>query len=105
MQLSALIAREIGVAFNLHLMRHFAVVTFLDANPGQYEIVRRVLGHRSVKTTVNFYAGLEANAAARLFSDALADSRTASKTEAEAQFRTMRRTARRVVTRGLGAAA
>ena len=104
-QLSALIAREIGVAFNLHLMRHFAVVTFLDANPGQYEIVRRVLGHRSVKTTVNFYAGLEANAAARLFSDAVADSRTASKTEAEAQFRTMRRTARRVVTLGLGAAA
>ena len=102
-QLSALVEREIGVKFNVHLMRHFAVVTFLDANPGQYEIVRRVLGHRSVATTIAFYAGLEANAAARQFSNALADSRAASQREADAQFRPKRRVARKINDKALSA--
>ncbi len=33
-----------------------------------YEFVRRVLGHKSLQTTINAYIGLETLDAARLFS-------------------------------------
>ena len=47
--------------------RHIAAKLFLDANPGAYEVVRRVLGHRSIDTTTCFYTGLETPAAVRHF--------------------------------------
>jgi hypothetical protein len=40
---------------------------YLDANPGSYEVVRLLLGHKSIKTTLSFYTGLEGPAAARHF--------------------------------------
>ena len=61
------IKEDIGVGFNMHLMRHLAVLRFLNTHPGQYEIVRAILGHRKVSTTIAFYAGLETDAAIRLF--------------------------------------
>jgi len=48
-------------------MRHFAVYQFLRAFPGQHEVARRLLGHRTVDTTRAFYAGLEARFAAEQF--------------------------------------
>ena len=65
--LSAIITRETGAEFNPHLARHFAARNFLQANPGQYEIVRQVLGHRDIKTTTTFYTGDEGEAAAEHF--------------------------------------
>jgi integrase len=50
-----------------HLFRHIAAKLFLDGNPGSYEIIRRVLGHRSIDTTTGFYTGLETAAAVRHF--------------------------------------
>jgi len=41
----------------------------LKADPGNYELVRRVLGHRSITTTRNFYIGLETLEATRLFGE------------------------------------
>ena len=41
----------------------------LKADPGNYELVRRVLGHRSITTTQNFYIGLETLEATRLFGE------------------------------------
>lgn len=38
---------------------------YLDANPGGYEVVRRVLGHQRIDTTTRFYAGTEVAAAVR----------------------------------------
>jgi hypothetical protein len=38
---------------------------FLDRNPGQYEVVRLLLGHKDITTTVAFYAGAESASAAR----------------------------------------
>ena len=49
--LSQIITREIGVEFNVHLARHFAAWNFIQQNPGQYEVVRQVLRHRSIATT------------------------------------------------------
>ncbi len=58
-----------GLVVNAHLFRHITAKLYLDANPGGYEVVRRVLGHRSMDTTTNFYTGLETAAAARHFDD------------------------------------
>ena len=38
------------------------------ARPGEYELVRRLLGHRNVQTTINAYIGLENLHASEIFS-------------------------------------
>jgi site-specific recombinase XerC len=57
-QLAAFVRREIGVTIHAHLMRHLAAHLFLLGNPGEFESVRRLLGHKNVETTVRFYEGL-----------------------------------------------
>lgn len=78
--------RHVGVAVHPHLMRHFAAWLFLQANPGSYEVVRRILGHRKVETTVNHYCGLETDAAASAFQQAVVRSRAETRLEAKATF-------------------
>jgi hypothetical protein len=39
-----------------------------SARPGEYELVRRILGHRNVQTTINSYVGLENIQASEIFS-------------------------------------
>ncbi len=46
-----------------HQFRHLAGFLYLRRNPGGHEVVRRLLGHRSISTTVQFYAGMETSAA------------------------------------------
>jgi integrase len=48
-----------------HRFRHAVAKIFLDRNPGQYEVVRQLLGHKDIKTTISFYAGAESASAAR----------------------------------------
>ncbi len=45
----------------------------LKADPGNYELVRRVLGHRSMVTTREFYIGLESLDATRMFGEIVTD--------------------------------
>ena len=52
-----------------HQFRHAAAYIILKADPGNYELVRRVLGHRSITTTHNFYIGLETLEATRQFGE------------------------------------
>jgi integrase len=49
-----------GVAVHPHIMRAFAGLLFLERNPGKYEMLRRILGHARVETTISYYTGLEA---------------------------------------------
>ena len=58
-----------GLAFNVHLFRHFAGKVFLDQQPGNYEVVRQVLGHKRLDTTTSFYSGAEAKQASAMFND------------------------------------
>ncbi|MEP2990904.1 MAG: tyrosine-type recombinase/integrase [Parasphingorhabdus sp.] len=58
-----------GLKMNVHLFRHFAAMMYLEARPGEYEAVRRLLGHKSLSMTLNAYAGFEAGTATRLFSE------------------------------------
>ena len=53
------VRRETGFEMNAHLFRHFAVMLWLDANPGGYEVAQRLLGHSELSHTINIYSGLE----------------------------------------------
>jgi hypothetical protein len=43
----------------------------LDAKPGHYEIVRKVLGHKALTTTYAHYAGAETEAAVELYDNVI----------------------------------
>lgn len=60
--------QEIGVAMNAHLFRHLAVMIYLDANPGGYEVARQMLGHSSVSRTIEVYSGMESISATKALS-------------------------------------
>lgn len=55
-QLAELTSKEIGVRMTAHQWRHVVGYIFLLENPGCYEAVRKFLGHKSVITTVRYYA-------------------------------------------------
>jgi integrase len=55
-ELSQRIDREVGLKVNAHLFRHLAAKLYLDAYPGNYETVRRLLKHKNIQTTIDFYA-------------------------------------------------
>lgn len=59
--------KELGLRVNPHLFRHLSALLFLKANPGQYESVRQLLGHKNIQTTTNFYAGFETDEAMQRF--------------------------------------
>jgi integrase len=72
-QISDRIWKELGLQITPHQFRHAAAYIMLKADPGNYELVRRVLGHRSITTTRNFYIGLETFEATRQFGEIIAD--------------------------------
>ena len=59
------VLRRIGVKITPHQFRHLAAKIHLDANPGAYELVRQLLGHRTLRTTTRFYAGVDTRRAGR----------------------------------------
>lgn len=78
-QLRETVEREVGVTIHPHLLRSFAAWLYLRANPGAYEDVRRVLGHRSIKTTIAAYIAFETEVAAERFDRSVLQEREASK--------------------------
>ena len=52
------IRRETGLAVNPHLFRHLAAMLYLKERPGDFETVRRLLKHKRLQTTMDFYASL-----------------------------------------------
>jgi site-specific recombinase XerD len=69
LQIKKIVFEFTGLAFNVHLFRHFAGKVFLDQQPGNYEVVRQVLGHKRLDTTTGFYSGAEAKRASAMFND------------------------------------
>jgi integrase len=59
------VLRHLGVKLTPHQFRHIAAKIVLDANPGAYELVRQLLGHKDMKTTTRFYAGIDTRRAGR----------------------------------------
>ena len=68
-QISKRLWKVLGLKVTAHQFRHAAAAIILRHEPGNYELVRRVLGHRNIQTTINFYVGLEMIAAARRFGE------------------------------------
>ncbi len=68
-QITERIQKAIGLRITVHQFRHAAAAVYLRHRPGEYESVRRLLGHRSIKTTMNFYCGLETTQATRIFGE------------------------------------
>ena len=58
-----------GLRITVHQFRHAAGALILKHRPGEYELVRRVLGHKSAQTTKNFYLSLETTQASEIFTD------------------------------------
>ncbi len=59
--------RELGLRLTPHQFRHACGLVYLTADPGGHEVVRHLLGQRSIATTVKHYAGMEAAAALRRY--------------------------------------
>ena len=68
-QVSKRIKKATGLSITLHQFRHAAAAIYLRYHPGDYETVRRFLGHRSIQTTIKFYCGLETITASRMFAE------------------------------------
>ncbi len=73
-QIATMVKDEIGVRLSAHQFRHLAGYLYLKAYPGAYEVVRQLLGHKSIQTTIRFYAGMEAADAVQHF-DSLIEQR------------------------------
>jgi integrase len=71
------VLRHVGVKLTPHQFRHLAAKIILDANPGAYELVRQLLGHKDLKTTTKFYAGIDTRRAGRAHADLVARLREA----------------------------
>jgi integrase len=56
-----------GLRITAHQFRHAAAAIYLRHHPGAYEVVKRLLGHRNIQTTINFYCGLETTQANQEF--------------------------------------
>jgi len=68
LQITDRIEKGCGLRMTAHQFRHAAAATFLKDHPAEYEIVRQLLGHRNIQTTMNFYVGLNMIQANELFS-------------------------------------
>jgi integrase len=68
-QITAIVEKHCGLRLTTHQFRHAAGALILNKQPGNYELARRVLGHRSMRTTVQAYIGLETTQATTIFGD------------------------------------
>jgi integrase len=65
------VRRRLGVRLTPHQFRHLAAKIYLDQNPGGFEVVRQLLGHKSLKTTIGAYAGINTKRAGRAHANLL----------------------------------
>jgi integrase len=74
-QISNTLWDETGIKLTPHQFRHAAAKILLDAKPGHYEVVRKILGHKNLTTTYSHYAGAETQAALELYDDIILEHR------------------------------
>jgi integrase len=66
-QVTERIQKAVGIRISVHQFRHAAAAIYLKNRPGDYETVRRLLGHRDIGTTVRYYCGLQTMEATEQF--------------------------------------
>lgn len=67
-QITKRISKLTGLRITAHQFRHAAGAVILKHHPGNYELVRQILGHRNVQTTIKCYIGLDNIRASEIFS-------------------------------------
>lgn len=70
---SGFVERETGLKMNVHLFRHLAAKLYLAWDPNGVELVRQLLGHSTIKTTLKAYADLKTEPAFLKLEEALFD--------------------------------
>ena len=66
-QITVRIQKAVGLRITVHQFRHAAAAIYLKHHPGDYETVRRFLGHLDIQTTTRFYCGLQTMEATKQF--------------------------------------
>jgi integrase len=74
-QITKTLFKETGIRITTHQFRHVAAKIWLDDHPGSYEVMRRVLYHRSINTTTANYTGFETRSATLQFDQFILDQR------------------------------
>jgi hypothetical protein len=82
-QISKRIYKATGVKMTVHQFRHAAGAIILKKRPGEFELVRQILGHRSIATTMRCYVGLETIQASEIFTDMIVEEINLDFTEAD----------------------
>ena len=68
-QITKRIQKQLGLRITVHQFRHAAAAIILKHRPGEYEMVRLLLGHKSVTTAINSYIGFETTHAGQVFGE------------------------------------
>ncbi len=63
------VERATGMRITVHQYRHAAAAMLLKHRPDEYELVRQLLGHKSVETTKLFYLDLETTVSSEIYTE------------------------------------
>jgi integrase len=63
------VEKATGIRITVHQYRHAAAASFLKHRPGEYELARQLLGHKSVETTKRFYLDLETTVSSEMYTE------------------------------------
>jgi integrase len=72
-QITDRINKATGLRMTVHQFRHAAGAIILKKRPGEYELVRQLLGHKNVQTTINAYIGLDSIQASEIYNKIILD--------------------------------
>ena len=81
--ISSTLFNHTGIRLTPHQFRHVAAKLLLDARPGHYEVVRKLLGHKNLSTAYDHYTGAETQAAIDLYDDVILDRKRGRSGKAE----------------------
>ena len=74
-RISDLVADELGLRFNPHLVRRLAACLILDAEPHNAVVAQRVLGHSTLRMTEHLYGALRNRSALSQWHDMVSRTR------------------------------
>jgi integrase len=69
LQITDRVLKATGLRLTVHQFRHAAAAIFIKERPGQFELARQLMGHKSITTTMRFYVALETIFANEAFND------------------------------------
>ena len=76
-QLQEKLLDRLGFKMTPHQFRHLSAWLYLRRHPGDFVTVQKLLGHKNIKTTINFYTKLDTATAAQHYDALIAEEREA----------------------------